>query len=638
MQVFLKEVAFNHDPDSATADAFNIRKNEAEEVVTPEWQSLTSVTPEQSPAAYARDELTGTPTILAKFSFENVPAGTQTARIRAVDANQALTTNVLGSVTEREVELANAGNFESFQLQDVRIAAAGVSVSNVIWRWQFRSESTNWTDFETSRHRIYTVLKLPTLPWKPGHTDAPTVQTPWTEVLEYACMWAANAQDVDEAANMITTAVSNLGTHGVLQYCLDQSGAVGYVHEDPPRFDCTDFLNLLRGHNNQNGPLVNCDDCAAIVTSFSNILGCDLFEGKMGADFGLNPHKRIGLSDLFGSKFSHHTVAWKDPCGEDNQLFDACVRVDSDTNPVTSPHPLMIPKNIRFGRVGEREYRFRLVKPEDEQRCEPKPTAKVRRLIGLSEPGSTNGAQPNALIEAAATRHDFDAWKDSRRLEENLFILNFFLGHDEFSNWRRDSLRLVNQTHSKPVIQTFWKSRNLGNQVTIRIESHERESQRDAYRTVLTLLSQFHLPDITRHTHATYGDVAFSIPTNFVILFARGNLVFLLRNVGKGRASCEPLAKALDEQIISKPHQALSGNQPHSLFSAESAGTSTHYLKPFSSPEGSDQQQFKFFSSGEVSLENGELVYRPPSEGSQSIEVFAIDATGGIHQQLMEEW
>src|SRR5262249_15054655 len=153
-----------------------------------------------------------------------------------------------------------------------------------------------------------------------------------------------------------------------------------------------------------------------------------------------------------------------------------------------------------------------------------------------------------------------------------------------------------------------------------------------------TILSQFHLQDIRRQEHATYGDVAFSIPTKYVILFARGNLVFLLRNVGKGRASCEPLAKALDDQIISKPHQDVSGNQPHSLFSAESAGTSTHYLKPFTSSDESDQRQFKFFSSGEVSLENGQLVYRRPSEGSQSIAVFAIDATGGIHQQLIEEW
>jgi len=659
MQVFLQELSFNHDPTSATADAFNIRKNETEPVATPEWRRLVSVTPEQSPAAYARHELKETPTILAKFTFEDFPAETKTVRIRALDANllpktpnlfarfsfrlmrllfaEALTTNVLGSVVERDVELSNAGGFEVFELKDVRIADAGISVSNVTWRWQFRTDSTDWTDFETTTHRIYTVLKLPTDPWKPGPTHNPTVQTPWTEVLEYACTWAANAQTEDEAANLITTAVNSLGALGILQYCLDQSGAVGYVHDEPARFDCTDFLNLLRGHNNHNGPLVNCDDCAAFVATFSNIVGCDLFESIMGADFGLNRHERIGLLGvLYGSRFSHHTVAWKDPCGEDNILFDACVRVDSDSTPATAPHPLMIPKNIRFGRVGEHEYRFRLVKEEDEERCTPEPSGKVRRLIGLSESGP-NGVVPHALINATAIRHDFQAWKGIRRLPESLFVLNFFLRPDEFSNWQLNNLRLINQTQTAPVFQTFWQSRNVANRVTIRIESHQRNSLADAHSTVLKLLSRFHLLDIKLQQQATFGDVVFAVPTNFVILFARANMVFLLRNVGSDRTSCEPLARALDALTVSKPGDNMFHSHSRLLFSSESVvKDGVRYLKPAGEPGKNNERQFKFFCSGEVSSENGQLVCRPSSEGSQSIEIFAIDRAGGIERQVID--
>lgn len=645
MQVFLQELAFNHDSTSATVDAFNIRKNESEPVVTPEWRRLVTVAPEQSPAAYARDELTGTPTILAKFSFEDFQPETTSVRIRAIDANlpnhpNLFTglTNVLGSAVEREIELGNAGQFEVFELNDVRIADAGVSVSNVIWRWQFRTESTDWIDFQTTTHRIYTVLRMPTAPWMPGPTNGPTVQTPWTEVLEYACTWAANAQTEDEAADLITTAINSLGAQGILQYCSDQSGAVGYVHDEPPRFDCTDFLNLLRGHNNHNGKLVNCDDCAAFVATFSNILGCDLFESIMGADFRLNRHQRIGiLNGLFESRFSHHTVAWKDPCGEDSQLFDACVQVDSDSSPAETPFPLMLPKNIRFGRIGDQEYRFRLVKHEDEQRCEPRPDAKVRRIVGLSGTGP-NALLDHSLIDDTAIRHSFESWRSIRRLPENLFVLNFFFRPDDFSNWRLDNRRFLEQAQSAPVIQTFWKPKNNTDRATIRIEGHERRSVADARLTVIKLLSQFHLLDIRLQPQATYGDVVFAVPTKLVILFARANMVFLLRNVGEDRASCEPLARALDDQIISRPFQGIFNGHSSPFFSSDSVNhEGVRYFNPTNASGNSDQLQFKFFSSGEVSFEDGRLVYHPPLAGSQSIEIFAVDRAGGVRRQVIDQ-
>ena len=648
MQVFLDEITFNHDQGSATNDAFNIRRNESELVNVPEWRRLVSVTPADSPAAYARDELTGNPTIQAKFSFDGFRPEVRKVRIRAVDPQKAqgvfqvflrilggvtgvkLKPNVLGSVVEREVALADAGLFQSFQLKDVRINTAGVSVSDVVWRWQFRTETTKWTNFETSTHRIYTVLKMPTEPWKPGPSISPTVQTPWTDVLDYACAWAARAQTIDEAANLITTAVHNLGTTGVLFYPIEYSGASGYVSEEPARFLCTDFLNLLRRQSNNNEPGVNCDDCAAIVGSFCNIVGHDLFQSKMQSDFGLNPHRRIGLAGVFGSRFSFHAAAWKDPCDEDSQLFDACVRVDSDSSPATNPHPWMVPRNIKFGRIGEHEYRFRLVKTDEEGSCVPVPSSKVRRIIGLSELGPV-APFPDVFREFVAKRHAFKIWNGNRQLEENLFIFNFFLGGNEFSNWRLDNLRLINQTHSAPIIQAFLRSKNF-DKVNIRIDVHERRSLLDAHATVLKILSGFHLLDIVRQEHATYGDVVFSVPTNLVILFARGNLVFLLRNVGKGRAPCEPLAKAIDNLVISKPRTDHSG----SLFTLESVGSDNgRSTKTLSSLEKNDRRQFKIFSSGEVSFENEQLVYQSKLDKQQPLEIFGIDAVGRIEKQLL---
>jgi hypothetical protein len=61
MQVFLEAIKFNHDQSSATGDAFNIRRNDTEQVNVPEWRRGISVKPEDSPAAYAIRETRAPP-------------------------------------------------------------------------------------------------------------------------------------------------------------------------------------------------------------------------------------------------------------------------------------------------------------------------------------------------------------------------------------------------------------------------------------------------------------------------------------------------------------------------------------------------------------------------------------------------
>ena len=73
MQVSLEAIKFNHDPDSATEDALNIRRNETETVVVPEWRKGVSILPDDSPAAYAKNAIEKHPiTIKAKFSCVNL--------------------------------------------------------------------------------------------------------------------------------------------------------------------------------------------------------------------------------------------------------------------------------------------------------------------------------------------------------------------------------------------------------------------------------------------------------------------------------------------------------------------------------------------------------------------------------------
>src|SRR6516225_9590653 len=123
MAVQLLAIKFNHDPNSATNDALNIRKNATQFVNVPEWQRGASINPEDSPAAYAIADTTGnTVTIQAKFRRTNNEA--ETAQIRAVGPAgrlirpflPALLKNVLGDVQAKQVTFEANGetSFETF--------------------------------------------------------------------------------------------------------------------------------------------------------------------------------------------------------------------------------------------------------------------------------------------------------------------------------------------------------------------------------------------------------------------------------------------------------------------------------------------------------------------------------------------
>jgi hypothetical protein len=147
---------------------------------------------------------------------------------------------------------------------------------------------------------------------------------------------------------------------GVLSY----QGSAYYT--DDESFDCESFLHVLRGGIG-SGVRVNCDDCASIVSTFANAVGCDLsqlcIEPFNSSEYRLNPHTRIGSANwLFGQEFYHHSVA-SEGCLEQHEVFDACLQLDDDNEPgMLTP---LLPTNLRFGHLLEDGYRSRLVIKED---------------------------------------------------------------------------------------------------------------------------------------------------------------------------------------------------------------------------------------------------------------------------------
>ena len=401
MSLALASVAFNHDPASANNGALNIRRNAATPVVPPEWRRGVSRVPGDSPAAYAmrttagnvvrvRVELVRTSADLGPFEVRPVDAGAGGVVRRTVRwvADRVLGTSaadeqlsVLGAATPAAVVFPGgvARTWVSVDFPAHRLAEAGVGAHVVSWRWQWRrSRFWPWREFDASSHLLFVVLDVPRAPWLQAPFTLANTQIPWVDVLDHACRWAAGARSADEAAGRITVALNDLGGSVLAYNCV----ALGSALYSWPYFDCTAFLERLRGGFG-HGPLVNCSDCAAIVSTFANCLGADLWQSKMGFDFVLNPVQVLG-SALWQpacglGRFAMHEVAWTGTGSERDRVFDACLQVDADLDPTSAPHQPLLPAGVAFS--GPQGYRDMLAAPAHRAACVARPETRMRRFV-----------------------------------------------------------------------------------------------------------------------------------------------------------------------------------------------------------------------------------------------------------------
>lgn len=391
--VVLEAVAFNWDTASA-GDGLNVRRNASTAVRLPEWQEGLSTRPEDSLAAYSIADTVGQQVIIKAQLRRNHP-GLHRVEVRALegregheddDLDDALAEdecgNVLGRVRARTVTFGAGGQtpMETFELEDVRLQQWGVGARTVVWRWQYRTPGRAWKAICTTRHRIYSILRVPTEPWQQQPFTVANQQLVWTDVLDYACAWADGATTADRAATLITRAVYRLGP-SVITYDCPGGGSTHYAYPD---FDCTAFLERVDGGPGL-GYYVNCTDCATITSTFANALGCDLWQSRMGWMFDLNEVLGIGSTTwqtcCGWPGFSYHEVAWEGACTTAEDVYDACLQVDGSADPTTPPHTPLLPVDLRFGNPGEGTYRDRLATPAGRAQCNPQPSTKVRRAV-----------------------------------------------------------------------------------------------------------------------------------------------------------------------------------------------------------------------------------------------------------------
>lgn len=560
MNVILEAIKFNHDTDSATGEAFNIRRNETEVVTAPEWRRGISVTAAQSPAAYAIAATRGN-VLTIKAQFTGTANGT--VRVRAIEARSdhhqvrgcnpigarlaaflsvrsARSGNVLGEVKEREIEFDTAGQtgFETFELHHVRIWNTGIKVSNTEWRWQFRARrGDDWTDFALTRHRIYTVLDIPGCPWEQTPHDDGNTQLPWADALEYTCDWADGARSPDDAASLVTQNIYDLGSSGVTY-----SGSSLY---SCPNFNCTQFLDLLGGGTGA-GWQMNCSDCATAVSSLANLVGCNLRQLQLGpCSFHTKPIKLLGFPQEMPDEFFGHEVAWKGSVNEDGQLFDACLQVDGDDQPEAPPFVALLPSNIPFGRTGEKHYRFRLsldlILLPDTLGC---------RKIGFSVEGDCGQLDPGCL-EFLKLRYRYADWSDPPTKKYLLSVDLSLFEQTLRSEW------ILKQPVQQPKFAGSVKAFQalalfpMDREVLLRLDLVEWKTSQEAREFMLRELGEFRLLSrVKRLTNPPIGDVSFVERGALSVLFARSQFVFLVRSVGRKDMPVTETAMRLDKLLV----------------------------------------------------------------------------------------
>src|SRR5271169_1653623 len=368
--IAIEAIKFNHNPGSATHDAFNIRKNATQFVHVPEWRRFISINPEDSQAAYGVAPTQGNHVSIEVSLIIDDP-GAAFVEVRVENHVKARAVNFINGKT----------GFVGFELIDPPVAGGQVGIWDLQWHWEYRQGPHHpWHHFDLTRHRVYVVLDLPLDPWEQGPYNSGNTQLPWTDVLDRACRWARGATSRDMAAALVTQKVYALGP-SIITYDCPGGGSSNY---SAGNFDCTAFLDRLAGGLG-NGIYVNCSDCATFVSTFANALGCNLWQSRMGYFFALNELLAIGSTVWqtacgWGS-FSYHEVAWEGACTANEDVYDACLRVDGDSDPTSAPHVPLLPQDLRFGNPGDLLYRDRLATPAGRPNCKPRPSTRQHRVV-----------------------------------------------------------------------------------------------------------------------------------------------------------------------------------------------------------------------------------------------------------------
>lgn len=225
-----------------------------------------------------------------------------------------------------------------------------------------------------------------------------------------------------------------------------------------------------------------------------------------------------------------------------------------------------------------------------------------------------------------AERFAFDEWRGRSTLEEELFVWTFaFLG-EELPGWTLVELQqLPRAAGGPPVTRGLWGSTSRGRERVLEVQVTECESRLDAHTALLGALRQFQSPLVRRDDRVAVGDIAFGgpgrVPT--MLLFARANLVYLVRNRARTVAAVADAAAGCDAAVTARPVQPA-GPRVEARLARSAARVGERVgvtIDRALTPEPSVTLGRAFARGGTLSRADGELVFEPTEPGAGVVDI-----------------
>jgi hypothetical protein len=149
--------------------------------------------------------------------------------------------------------------------------------------------------------------------------------------------------------------------------------------------------------------------------------------------------------------------------------------------------------------------------------------------------------------DALKERHRFGEWAGKSSVSGDRIVRGLSLTGEELPGLRLDRVDRRADTQP-PRLSSFW--RRAGTQAVVRVDLFECASVADAHEYLIDALNEFESAAIVRRTDAAIGDVVFG--TDSVVLFARANLVVLVRKATPQTEAVAPIAQMLDALILGR--------------------------------------------------------------------------------------
>jgi hypothetical protein len=233
-------------------------------------------------------------------------------------------------------------------------------------------------------------------------------------------------------------------------------------------------------------------------------------------------------------------------------------------------------------------------------------------------------------LDRLTQRYDFSSWSAPRG--PGSLTWGFRLNGDEIPGWKPHRIQQVDLPGEPHASLSVWRPVE-GNGALLALNVYECDDETAARRYLLRLLGEFQGPQLTRV--ASPGDISFAAGA-VGLLFARGNLVALVRSIERTPAPVAETAARLDRVLAGGSEPTGKGPVIDTLDAQSDvpAGQPVPITISATDPSGATVWYHFASATGRFTVRGRQPAFLPSQDGPHEIEVTAVGAAGSTRRSL----